>query len=142
MKKKLAIFLTAAAMVLSLAACGNQDNKNNGAANNGTTNNGTTNNGTTNNGTTNNGTNNHGTTNNGTANNNHNSVGDDLKDAANDVGDAVGDAVDGVQDALDGKNANNSRTNTANTTSFQQMLDNARVHDRDGVLTDGENSTW
>ena len=98
MKKKLAIFLTAAAMVLSLAACGNQDNKNNGAANNGTTNNGTTNNGTTNNGTTNNGTNNHGTTNNG--------------------------------------------TNTANTTSFQQMLDNARVHDRDGVLTDGENSTW
>ena len=40
MKKKLAIFLTAAAMVLSLAACGNQDNKNNGAANNGTTNNG------------------------------------------------------------------------------------------------------
>ena len=61
------------------------------------------------------------------------------------MGDAVGDAVDGVQDALDGNNANNSRTNTANTantTSFQQMLDNARVHDRDGVLTDGENSTW
>ena len=54
------------------------------------------------------------------------------------MGDAVGDAVDGVQDALDGNNANNSRTNTANTTSFQQMLDNARVHDRDGVLTDGE----
>src|SRR5699024_4161501 len=51
MKKKLAIFLTAAAMVLSLAACGNQDNKNNGAANNGTTNNGTNNHGTTNNGT-------------------------------------------------------------------------------------------
>ena len=25
-------------------------------------------------------------------------------------------------------------------TSFQQMLENARVHDSDGILTDGENS--
>ena len=28
------------------------------------------------------------------------------------------------------------------TTTFQRMLDNARVHDVDGVLTDGENSRW
>ena len=28
----------------------------------------------------------------------------------------------------------------ANTTTFQRMLDNARVHDADGDLTDGENS--
>ena len=37
--------------------------------------------------------------------------------------------------------ANNGATgNNADRTSFQQMISNARVHDTDGILTDGENS--
>ena len=47
--------------------------------------------------------------------------------------DAVRDVERGVDDLLD----TTPRTTTgANTTSFQRMLDNARVHDVDGVLTD------
>ena len=42
-----------------------------------------------------------------------------------------------VDDLLDG-----GTTRSANMSSFEQMLDNARVHDTDGVLTDGENSRW
>ena len=51
--------------------------------------------------------------------------GDDLHSAVDDVGSAVGDAVDGV---------------TEESVGFRRMLDNARVHDRDGGLNDGENS--
>lgn len=61
------------------------------------------------------------------------SVGNDLRRAADDVGDAVTGMVEGGRDAL---------THTTSTTSFQRMLDNARVHDTDGILTDGENSRW
>lgn len=161
--KRAAIFAMAAAMVLSLAACGNRDNKNQGTANNAGTNSGmtngsgTNNSGTTNNGTTNNkGTNNSGTANNGgltgsnsmtgnsgsslnnssTANNSGSgrSVGNDLGRAADGVGDAVEDLWD------DGRRAVDDLTHS--TSSFQRMLDNAKVHDTDGVLTDGENSRW
>ncbi len=31
---------------------------------------------------------------------------------------------------------------TDRTATWQQMLENGRVHDRDGFLLDGENSTW
>jgi len=61
-------------------------------------------------------------------------VGSDLRRAADSVGDAVSDMVDGGRNAL-------SRVASADTT-FEQMLDNARVHDTDGVLADGENSRW
>ena len=60
-------------------------------------------------------------------------VGNDLRRAADDVGDAVTGLVE------DGRSAVARGTST---TSFQRMLDNARVHDVDGVLTDGENSRW
>ena len=156
--KRAAIFAMAAAMVLSLAACGNRDNKNQGTTNNGGQNSGMTNgSGTNNSGTNNNmgsgssGTaNNSGLTgnnssgsgsgsinNNGTANNSSNSgrsVGSDLGRAADGVGDAVEDLWDDGRRAVDDL--------THNTSSFQLMLDNARVHDTDGVLTDGENSRW
>lgn len=61
-------------------------------------------------------------------------VGSDLRSAADHVGDAVSDMVDSGRNAL-------SRVTSANTT-FEQMLDNARVRDTDGVLSDGENSRW
>lgn len=60
-------------------------------------------------------------------------VGSDLRRAADDVGDAVTGMVDGTRNAV---------TRGTSTTTFQRMLDNARVHDMDGVLTDGENSRW
>ena len=82
-------------------------------------------------------------------------MGNNLENAAGDVGNAVGDVGDAVDDLLGGNNANhnntaNNSTNSSNTnnsktvnpTSFQRMLDNARVHDQDGILTDGENSRW
>lgn len=166
--KRAAIFVVAAAMVLSLAACGNRDNKNqngnngspnsgmvgnnngsnsgsnhngNGANNNmGGNNNGSANNGglTGNNGIGNNGSslNNGSANNSGTANNSGSgrSVGDDLRRAADGVGDAAEDLWD------DGRRAVDDLTHS--TSSFQRMLDNARVHDTDGILTDGENSRW
>ena len=77
-----------------------------------------------------------------------------VEDAVDDVGDAVGDLIGGnngssnggmngggANDAPVGNNATGNATG-ANATSFQQMISNARVHDTDGVLTDGENSHW
>lgn len=59
-------------------------------------------------------------------------MGNDLRRAA----DSVGNAVTGMAD--EGRAA----ARGASATTFQRMLDNARVHDVDGVLTDGENSRW
>lgn len=39
-----------------------------------------------------------------------------------------------------GSTVTGSENRSTNSTSFQQMLENARVHDTDGVLTDGENA--
>ena len=161
--KHLALFALTAAMLFSLAACGCQASDTRPGTNGGTTNSGTSNNsGTTNNG----GTANNGSgANNGTANNRpgtatrpgNNSIGDDLEDAVDDVGDAVGDMFDGEDStggSMNGGAANNGTANNgtannstaaddaANPTGFQRMLDNARVHDVDGILTDGENSQW
>ena len=72
----------------------------------------------------------------GTGNNtatSRSTVGNDLRRGLDDVGDAVTGLVE------DGRSAVARGTST---TSFQRMLDNARVHDVDGVLTDGENSRW
>ncbi|MDE7219755.1 MAG: hypothetical protein K2O45_09065 [Oscillospiraceae bacterium] len=170
--KKAALVAAALAMVLSLAACGNRDNRtpNDPANGNGTTeNNGT---GMNNGSNSNNGMNDNGITGSGTGTSagsgtgssigtgsgaasgtgtgtgtnagtstgtNSNTspsgsgVGDDLRRAADDVGDAVTGLVD------DGRSAVARGTST---TTFQRMLDNARVHDVDGVLADGENSRW
>ena len=157
MKKRAAIFVTAAALVLSLAACGDQGsgtNDNAGAGGNttGTHDNGspggssgqsgsTNDNGTTNNGgvTNNSGigggatggtTGNSGTT--GGTTRERGTLGSGIRDAADDVGRAVDDLVDDV--------TGQRRADTM--TSFEKMLDNARVHDVDGVLTDGENARW
>lgn len=56
-----------------------------------------------------------------------------LEDAQN----AVDQGVNDVKDALDGTDAN---APSAGGVSFRRMLKNGRVHDRDGDLTDGENS--
>lgn len=164
MMKKAAIFAAAIALVLSLAACGNRDGKNDGSnSNTGGTNNNSTLGTAGNNGSTGSG----GVTNNGggtagdsglgtgsnsgtgttdntrmggnatrsagsnTANNAGRSIGGDVRGAVDDMGHAVDDLLD---------IGNNSRA--AGMTSFERMLENARVHDVDGVLTDGENTRW
>lgn len=148
--KKATVFAAALALLLSLAACGNRDN-NGGQTNNGQTNGGensgslTDQNGDTNNVTggqttrswTGTGTGSQagsrswsGT---GADNGARGTVGNDLRRAADGVGSAVEDAVDDGRDML---------SRAASATTFERMLDNARVHDTDGVLTDGENSRW
>lgn len=62
-----------------------------------------------------------------------------LGNAVDDVGNAIGDAVtdvgDAVGDALGGDSATRSRTGTgSHTSTFQRMLDNARVTDTDGFI--------
>ena len=47
------------------------------------------------------------------------------------------DVADGLENA-----AGDAGRSRAGDNSFQRMLDNARVHDTDGDLTDGENSAW
>ena len=121
MKNKALIFAAAAALVLSLAACGGQG----GTDSHRVTGSGGTTSGDTAGGGTG-----------GAAGNNgaSGSVGSGVRSAVDDAGRAVDDLVDDV--------TGTHRTGKANMTSFEKMLDNARVHDVDGVLTDGENANW
>lgn len=73
-----------------------------------------------------------GASNNGTADNGTVGTGDDLLDDAEDALDDAGDALTGNDGA-----AGRARAGGA---SYQQMLRNAQVHDRDGYLNDRENS--
>ena len=162
--RKATVFAAALALVLSLAACGNQDNNGGQAGNPNGTNNGQTNSGQTGNGAEDNngsltdqnggagmdgqttrswtggsagtGTGDDSQTRSWTGGANsgaRSTVGNDLQRAADGVGNAVEDAMDDGRDML---------SRTASATTFERMLDNARVHDTDGVLTDGENSRW
>ena len=65
-------------------------------------------------------------------------LGDDLKDGAEDL-------VDGTEDALTGEdrtsNTSTKKKGSSIGSSYSQMLENARVHDTDGDLTDHENAS-
>lgn len=150
--KKAALIAAALTMTLILAACGNMDknDSNNSAAlggANGTNGiNGTNDvydtngaggandvNGTTgvNGSTTRSSWN--GTAANGSTAGSRGTVGGDLRRAADDVGNAVTRLADDGRDMA---------ARGASATNFERMLDNARVHDADGILADGENSRW
>nr|WP_326185074.1 hypothetical protein [uncultured Oscillibacter sp.] len=127
MKRSLTLLLASLLLAFSLAACGGdnkQDTNQNGSAVTSSDNangNGTDN--ATDDRTDSNGTN-----------------GGSL---AEDAGNAVTDGIDDVGDALTGDNAQNGTANKTRSTggaTYGQMLRNGRVHDRDGDLTDGENS--
>ena len=150
MKEKLIAFVLAGLMVLSLVGCGAQkDQDGNVNAGNGdvSENNG----GTANNGTAENGGANSGSTDNS---------GDDTV-----AGNAKGrtwdtDVRSGNREVYDYDFDNNHGSTfggidqdntiydgmggyrTDRTATWAQMLENGRVHDRDGFLLDGENSTW
>ena len=168
--KKAAILAAALAMVLTFAACGNRDNNdpndrpddntvtdNNGVNGSNDRNDSITGNGSTNgngsstgrdpvtgsNGGSLNGDNGiidqddrddrDGLDNAGDSSMSRSRVGNDLRRAADDVGDAMTGLADAGRSAV---------TRGTSTTTFQRMLANARVHDTDGVLSDGENSRW
>lgn len=135
MKRSLTLLLASLLLVLSLTACGGDDKQQDTANQNGSA---VTNsdNANGNGAADNNGTNGNGS---GTG-----SLAQDAGDAVTDGIDDVADGIDDVGDALTGDNGQNGTANkTRNTTggvSYGQMLRNGRVHDRDGDLTDGENS--
>lgn len=149
--KRAAIFAAAAALVLSLAACGGQGDKNqsaNGAGAGQSTANGsdanapgTANGGSANGGITNGSTSSdNGTTANSSAGNDtrsRSSLGSDVRRGLDDVGDAVEDIWDGGRNAVD-----DMTRSRANTTSFQRMLDNARVTDVDGTMDGSGSGRW
>ena len=132
--------------ILSLAACGGQGDKNqsangsgaNGAVTNGS---GTNGSGTVNGGITNGSTSSdNGTTANNSASNDarsRSSLGNDVRRGLDDVGDAVEDIWDDGRDAV-----NDMTRGTANTTSFQRMLNNARVTDVDGTMDGSGSGRW
>lgn len=154
MKDKVLALLMCGVLAMTLFACGEKRGTANDSDTLGDeqhytsgTNNGS-NNGT--NGGTNNGTNN-GTTNNNNNNNNNGST------------DSTNPATKGTMNGTErriitGNNAKNSdvmgdsavRGSTINpangtadrTATWEQMLQNGRVHDKDGFLFDGENSHW
>lgn len=148
MRDKIIALAMCALLAVSLFACGDkrgtpndsdtlgdeqhQTNGSNNGSTNGTTNSGS--NGTTNgdsNGTTNNTTN--GTTNGTTGSSTDQNVttGNNAKQS-----DVMGDS------ALRGSTINPANGGADRTATWEQMLQNGRVHDRDGFLFDGENSHW
>ena len=118
MKQTTTALLLALALVLGLSGCTAKKNNEADKNNNGTTQNGTMNNGTVGNGTMNGGTNN-GTADNNTRNRSYNSY---------------------AQPGVNGPTSSDSVNDLLRGRSYEEMLRNGRVHDTDGILTDGENS--
>lgn len=136
MKRSLTLLVASLLLVFSLTACGGNDKQQDNSANqNGSAATGSDN--ATGNNAADNGEN--------SANGNRDdSLMDDVGDAITDGAEDVKDGIDDVGDAMTGDNANTGTANqTRGTTggaTYEQMLRNARVHDRDGNLKDYENS--
>lgn len=67
----------------------------------------------------------------------------DAKDAVDDLENGVKDAANDVKDAVDGAARSTEPKEDESlfrAASYEQMVRNAKVHDTDGILTDGENS--
>lgn len=67
----------------------------------------------------------------------------DAKDAVDDLENGVKDAANDVKDAVDGAARSTEPQEDESlfrAASYEQMVRNAKVHDTDGILTDGENS--
>ncbi len=55
---------------------------------------------------------------------------------------ACGGRRDGFSDAAGAMNGGRARKDAQTESRYEQMLENARVHDADGFLLDGENSSY
>lgn len=118
MKRSLTLLLASLLVVAGLSACGGNDKQDQSSSDSAVTGTGTTGNSNT-------GTDDGTTGSQSDSSNNQDSLMDDVEQG-------VDDAVQGTKDALD---------DVANDVTDGDRLDNARVHDRDGDLTDHENST-
>ena len=125
MKKQFTLALVALAALCALTGCGNRGNN----ADSTTPNNGsasvTTPDGST----------------------SGNGLAGDVENGLDDAGNAIGNGLNDVGEAITGNNGATSGTNNGTNNGtvssgvpYDQMLDNGRVHDSDGFLTDGENS--
>lgn len=141
--KHLTLLLVSALMLFSLAACGcSAKDKGNAGTNNTVTGSETVENGSADTGKGNaansNGSVIDGSTN-GNVNDTHNGTANNGNSLVDDAQNAVNEGIDDVQNALDGNNGT-AKNSSAGGVSFRKMLENGRVHDKDGDLTDGENS--
>ena len=146
MRDKIIALAMCALLAVSLFACGDNrrpsndsdilgDEQHQTGTNNGTTNGNTTNNGT--NGSSTNG----GSTNGGSSTNNNGSTATDTDQNVTTGNNAKQSDVMG-DSALRGSTINPANGSADRTASWEQMLRNGRVQDKDGFLFDGENSHW
>ena len=149
MKRALAVLCSAALLALILTACGTgKDNTTGSSASNGDYNTDSAAPGDAVLGdTTPDAIPDNGTTDNKTPSTDEGSMTSDLekdaKDAADDLENGVKDAANDVKDAVDGAARSTEPKEDESlfrAASYEQMVRNARVHDTDGILTDGENS--
>ena len=164
MTKRLTLLLATALLVFGLTACGcsSKDSGNNGSAVVGGETAGTQSDSTSPNTGTSNGESGSGTGSSTNGENNSGSSGSANSGSGSGTGGSMNDGsgssasgssgadsgnslLDDAQDAVDqginnARNALDGTKSRAGGVSFQKMLENGRVHDRDGDLTDGENS--
>lgn len=153
MRRSSALFLASLMLIFTLAACGSKDEPSTGTGDNAsggvTDNSGSEAGGSQNDpiagggaGSQNNGVQDDGTAGSGSA-------GDGLRDDLDDIGDDIRDdmdqAGDNIRDGIDDMTGGTASGISANGrrhlgASFGQMVRNARVHDKDGDLTDHENA--
>ena len=122
MKQLSAIFLVLA-MVLALTACGKDDDRNNGGSPNRPDTNQSQN----------------APQDNGSGGSWQNGTDTPTQPGAS-VGGAAGSQENTRDNARMGRSA--LRRGAESTASFRQMLENGYVHDSDGFLNDGENTSW
>ena len=70
----------------------------------------------------------------------HNGTNSGVTDNSGTNGGGTGNS--GANSGTGNGTAGDNAKSRSDANSFQRMLDNARVHDTDGDLTDGENSRW
>ena len=138
MKRALAVLCSAALLALILTACGTgKDNTTGSSASNGDYNTDSAAPGDAVLGdTTPDAIPDNGTTDNKTPSTDEGSMTSDLEKDAKDAVDDVKDAVDGAARSTEPK----EDESLFRAASYEQMVRNAKVHDTDGILTDGENS--
>ncbi|WP_295583579.1 hypothetical protein [uncultured Oscillibacter sp.] len=136
MRRSFTLLLASLLLVFTLTACGRDDKQDGTAGNQPATEDAGNNAGD---GLLENGPADNGPADNGPADNGG-TLGGDVGDTVTNGMDDVEDGLRDAGDALTGNGTVNKTRSPAPGVSYEQMLRNARVHDRDGDLTDHENA--
>ena len=128
MKRRAALVMAILMLVFALTACGRKDTQQDNAGQNGTSQNGTSQNDSAVIGGESNSSTNH-------------SQGDQSNTSGGESQSPIGEGTDDIRDGVN--NAVDDITGNSNSggVSYEQMLRNGKVHDRDGNLNDRENSS-